>query len=215
MTVLYRHFDLNNRLVYVGIAADEPSRRRQHKRTSSWFHLVAKSRVEFLPSREAALAAEKVAIRTERPAFNKALNGGRALFVHEYLDSKILNMKLMRRSHTDNGRQYRRYKRSSAYLTRTSYRQWLLFEHLVSVVSRYLRRIKAKGMEIVPGCSELVALQVFALLNYKITSTFYSRSILVCGQKRNVFDRNRVAQSVMSSDEHGMFLKLYKDGVLP
>lgn len=75
-TALYRHFDAAGGLLYVGISKDAGRRISEHSK-SDWFDAVERVEVEFYPTRDAALAAEKTAIRTERPAHNKTVGGMR------------------------------------------------------------------------------------------------------------------------------------------
>lgn len=69
-TALYRHFDSDGRLLYVGISNDTLRRLCQHKERSHWFEQIARVDIEFFDSRHAALAAESAAIANESPAFN-------------------------------------------------------------------------------------------------------------------------------------------------
>lgn len=69
-TDLYRHFDAEGRLLYVGIAIDAGKRSKQHQWMSSWFEKVSRTEVERHPNRAAALRAEREAIRTEAPIHN-------------------------------------------------------------------------------------------------------------------------------------------------
>jgi hypothetical protein len=69
-TSLYRHFAADGSLLYVGISLSWPTRTKAHAASSGWFGSVAKVEIEHLPSREAALTAEREAIRRERPRFN-------------------------------------------------------------------------------------------------------------------------------------------------
>lgn len=71
-TNLYRCFDSDERLLYVGISMSALSRLEQHKRESQWISLVAKITIESFPSRQKALEAEALAIVKERPFYNKA-----------------------------------------------------------------------------------------------------------------------------------------------
>src|SRR5262245_53731705 len=68
---LYRHFDINGRLLYVGISLTVLARTRAH-RASSWAKNIAFIAIEQYASREAAEAAERTAIETERPLYNIA-----------------------------------------------------------------------------------------------------------------------------------------------
>jgi predicted GIY-YIG superfamily endonuclease len=72
---LYRFFDRADTLLYVGITMDLPKRLQSHQRDKAWWHRVANMKAEHYPTRKAALAAEAVAIREERPLFNDQHNG--------------------------------------------------------------------------------------------------------------------------------------------
>lgn len=71
---LYRYFDADGNLLYVGIAKDPDKRRREHERTSQWLHLATERTVEWYDDRDSALAAERRAIRDERPIHNRVGN---------------------------------------------------------------------------------------------------------------------------------------------
>jgi hypothetical protein len=75
VTVLYRHYDADGGVLYVGITFDPSSRRRQHASDKPWWPLVARTTYEWHPTRLAALGAERAAIATERPTFNVIHNG--------------------------------------------------------------------------------------------------------------------------------------------
>jgi hypothetical protein len=70
-TTLYRHFDGDGRLLYVGISLNAIIRLAAH-RASPWFDEIARVEIERFPSREVALAAERAAIRDEKPECNVA-----------------------------------------------------------------------------------------------------------------------------------------------
>lgn len=78
-TWLYRHWGWDGRLLYVGITNDYRRRCEQHADTKWWWPQVnpAWSTTQKFPNRLAALAAEKAAIRFERPVYNIAHNGRR------------------------------------------------------------------------------------------------------------------------------------------
>lgn len=70
-TSLYRHFDANGQLLYVGIAYDVMSRLRQHgKADACWFWDVATIKVEHFDTRNDAIHAEATAIAKEKPQHN-------------------------------------------------------------------------------------------------------------------------------------------------
>lgn len=71
---LYRHWDPDGRLLYVGVASRPAARQRRHEASSSWMVFQAEMTVEPFPSRAEAEAAESEAIRAEQPLFNVAGN---------------------------------------------------------------------------------------------------------------------------------------------
>lgn len=70
-TTLYRLFDHDGALLYVGITGNWPSRARSHASATRWWREVATTTLEEFPDRWAALTAEDAAIFTERPCHNK------------------------------------------------------------------------------------------------------------------------------------------------
>ena len=75
MTCVYRHFDSRGKLLYVGMAEDLCVRTRCHSYSSHWFRRVRNVTAVYFPTREEAASAEKYAIGSERPEFNKNLRG--------------------------------------------------------------------------------------------------------------------------------------------
>lgn len=73
-TTLYRLYDAESRLLYVGIAAEWARRMVEHSKTKEWWDLVASVDVEFLQTRADALEAERHAILTGRPVYNVVHN---------------------------------------------------------------------------------------------------------------------------------------------
>ena len=69
-TALYRFFDADGRLLYVGVSGNTESRWRQHAESKPWWPDVAEKTTEWLDSRPDALDAERAAIRTEKPLYN-------------------------------------------------------------------------------------------------------------------------------------------------
>ena len=70
MTSLYRHFDRDGRLLYVGISKNAIARLGDHKRKASWYPDIRNVSIASYPNRDAALRAEARAIRTENPIHN-------------------------------------------------------------------------------------------------------------------------------------------------
>lgn len=74
MTALYRHYDADGVLLYVGISRSVTARLAQHA-DSPWDHLIARVEVERFATREEAEEAEREAIKNERPIYNRTHNG--------------------------------------------------------------------------------------------------------------------------------------------
>ena len=75
--VLYRFYDTSGDLLYVGITADPVSRWRSHRGEKPWWHEVTNITLEVHPDRDTVLAAETIAIATEKPRYNIVHNRGR------------------------------------------------------------------------------------------------------------------------------------------
>lgn len=75
MTGLYRLYSAQGVLLYVGIADNIPTRLKQHSKDKPWWPEVASTAFQQFPSRSEAEAAEKRAIKTERPVHNVMHNG--------------------------------------------------------------------------------------------------------------------------------------------
>jgi DNA-binding transcriptional regulator YhcF (GntR family) len=71
-TALYRLYDSQGRLLYVGIATSPERRWLQHAAEKVWWPAVSRRDTEWFPSRAEAAAAEITAIRSERPCHNEA-----------------------------------------------------------------------------------------------------------------------------------------------
>lgn len=73
---LYRFFASDDALLYVGITCDVGRRWDRHASDKPWWTEVARSTVQHFDSREAVLAAEEAAIRSEKPRYNVVHNDG-------------------------------------------------------------------------------------------------------------------------------------------
>jgi predicted GIY-YIG superfamily endonuclease len=86
-TALYRFFDADGALLYVGITADVGQRWAAHERDKPWWPDVVTKTIEWHATRPAALAAELAAIKAEAPRYNVAGSpwapGPRELEPHE------------------------------------------------------------------------------------------------------------------------------------
>ncbi|MDX2997984.1 GIY-YIG nuclease family protein [Streptomyces scabiei] len=66
-TALYRLYDANDVLLYLGISWNPDFRWEQHQNDKHWAHQVARRTVEWHPTRSAALAEEESATAVEKP----------------------------------------------------------------------------------------------------------------------------------------------------
>jgi predicted GIY-YIG superfamily endonuclease len=71
---LYRHYEPNGDLIYVGITKSLHERTANHLSTASWRNFIWMVIAEPFATREELLEAERVAIREEFPKFNRILN---------------------------------------------------------------------------------------------------------------------------------------------
>lgn len=69
-TALYRLYDADKTLLYVGVTDAPSARWIQHSRDKPWWPEVAMKEVEWYSSRREALSAESAAISAEAPAYN-------------------------------------------------------------------------------------------------------------------------------------------------
>ncbi len=69
-TELYRHYDKDYILLYIGISLSAVNRLKQHKSTSKWIDRAVYMETQRFETRSDALIAEKAAIRNEEPLFN-------------------------------------------------------------------------------------------------------------------------------------------------
>lgn len=67
---LYRHYDDEGNLLYVGISVSFLARTQQHKENSGWFSEIKSITIEKHESREEAIEAERKAIQEESPLYN-------------------------------------------------------------------------------------------------------------------------------------------------
>lgn len=68
-TCVYRFFDENDRLLYVGLSMNFDGRLAKHRR-KPWWPQVARTEIEWFDGRESAKTAEKIAIHHENPVYN-------------------------------------------------------------------------------------------------------------------------------------------------
>lgn len=68
-TCVYRAYDADQRLLYVGISVNLDGRLSKHH-SSAWWPAVVEIAVQWFEGREAAKAAERRAISEEHPIYN-------------------------------------------------------------------------------------------------------------------------------------------------
>ena len=79
-TKLYRHYDEDGVLLYVGISLNAVARLAQHRGSAHWFDKISKIDVEDVgEDRELALRLEKWAIENELPLYNKQNNSSKKI----------------------------------------------------------------------------------------------------------------------------------------
>ena len=71
---LYRHYHPNGDLLYVGVSLEPLRRQDRHLKEADWRSMICRILIEPFETREEALAAEELAIRTEFPKFNSRHN---------------------------------------------------------------------------------------------------------------------------------------------
>lgn len=83
LTTVYRLFDAEGRLLYVGTSVHPQKRWEQHATTKPWWSAVHHAAVVWLSSRDAALAAEREAIVAEGPLHNDKATEKEAVFPYQ------------------------------------------------------------------------------------------------------------------------------------
>lgn len=78
-TALYRLYDTDGQLLYVGITNNVKKRWRAHEKDKAWWSEVTHKTIEWFETRKSAERVEKVEIEEEEPLYNRALNPNRRL----------------------------------------------------------------------------------------------------------------------------------------
>ena len=68
---VYRHFNSDGCLLYIGSSKDILSRTAQHNERADWFHEISTITIEHFSSVDDARIAEKTAIEREHPKYNQ------------------------------------------------------------------------------------------------------------------------------------------------
>jgi len=71
VAAVYRLYDATGALLYIGASCNPTRRYKDHASRRPWWREVYRREVEWHPTRAAALAAEREAIKSDRPRYNK------------------------------------------------------------------------------------------------------------------------------------------------
>jgi len=94
-TALYRYFDADGKLLYVGISLSPTYRQSQHRDASPWYERIARMQVEWFESRRLAMDAERYAIQSELPECNivhKRQVSARAAYLEELAEESCAEL---------------------------------------------------------------------------------------------------------------------------
>lgn len=95
-TVLYRAFDANDDLLYIGITRRLDKRIDAHQSTSAWGRSAARWSAESFPTRAAAEEAEALAIAAEVPRHNVTFSSNKRFRVGEEASAPYLRALVQR-----------------------------------------------------------------------------------------------------------------------
>lgn len=84
-TSVYRYYDENDMLIYVGITHRGHGRNLQHSDRASWWPYVARQMVDHYPDRQTAVDRERELIRLHEPPFNVQHNPNHLMAKQVYL----------------------------------------------------------------------------------------------------------------------------------
>ena len=73
---LYRHYDRDGVLLYVGVSVSALARLESHFGKSHWANQIVRVEIEWFDTPALAIVAEGLAITTERPLHNKIISNG-------------------------------------------------------------------------------------------------------------------------------------------
>lgn len=104
--VIYRCYDADGALLYIGSSGQVESRMETHARTSFWRVRVARVRIQLAPDLFTARRMEADAIRTENPRFNIHHRKPRSQWVEQDFHDVIRALRhgSSRHSHITRGR---------------------------------------------------------------------------------------------------------------
>jgi predicted GIY-YIG superfamily endonuclease len=93
--ILYRWYNTNDELLYVGITKNAYNRHKQHINNKEWCVLedLKETKYEYFDSRELLIAAEKLAIVLEKPKYNVTYNENPIPFKTKSAEPRIQSKK--------------------------------------------------------------------------------------------------------------------------
>lgn len=71
---LYRFYNAGDELLYVGLSVNPGNRFERHRQDKTWWSEVTRIEMEQLPNHESLKAAEREAIKEEKPLYNVLMN---------------------------------------------------------------------------------------------------------------------------------------------
>ncbi|WP_406190175.1 GntR family transcriptional regulator [Streptomyces anulatus] len=102
-TALYRLYNADDLLLYVGISSTPATRMGQHAARKAWWPQVADRKLEWFPTRTQAAEAEIAAIREERPVHNHTHNSSLVLGLLPAAEADPLRPRLQRVDRDERG----------------------------------------------------------------------------------------------------------------
>ncbi|MFE6355895.1 GIY-YIG nuclease family protein [Streptomyces rochei] len=107
-TALYRLYDADDLLLYVGITHNPKRRWSAHSRDKHWWPDVARKTIEWFETRKSAERVEKIEVEEERPRYNKVFNGAdrRVELYNEGVAKAAAEARALRSLEPDNGERF-------------------------------------------------------------------------------------------------------------
>ena len=100
-TTVYRIYNENGQLLYVGIATTYLRRLSHHETSAEWFEQGATIRLTHYPTRGLAATAEVAATVAEKPLYNIAWNQGKKVVTVDGADVTEYSAELTRQYHAE------------------------------------------------------------------------------------------------------------------